>query len=229
MFHPYELDFENRINLGACLLALKRCLPPSDVCKVIKTWLMGWVTSYRMHEDPLLSCILGCTGQPDSMHHYVHCPHLFALLRYQLQHSSSDPLERLGLINPNHDCLKIVCCTFSAYHAVKAQIRARAIAAPIKETAVNSSSLRMCWSVFAQTFQAEAGERAIPCRSFSLPQFIRFLASPTDQIEEPLIRSGRGGGIPQQNVLQPSSRSRSINFLWHLMPMHRTLCFITID
>ena len=36
---------------------------------------------------------------------------------------------------------------------------------------------RPAWSVFAEAFAAEAGERDLQCRSFSLPKFINFLTT----------------------------------------------------
>ena len=58
LFDPCELDFEHSIDLVACLKTL-RGLSASDSAKVLKTWLNGWVTSYRLHED-LHNCLLGC-------------------------------------------------------------------------------------------------------------------------------------------------------------------------
>ncbi len=40
---------------------------------------------------------------------------------------------------------------------------------------------RKCWSVFAETLAAEAGERRIHHTSFSLPKFIVFLNSGCEQ------------------------------------------------
>ena len=74
--------------------------------------------------------------------------------------------------------------TLSAYHALKNKVRAGIIQPP---TAVCDSSplnrlyagsaLRACWSVFAEAFQAEAGELSISYRGFSLTKFIDFLTN----------------------------------------------------
>ena len=134
-----------------------------------------------MHEDTVHNCLLGCCEEPDSLSHYVQCPHIFAMMRYFLQDCSADPLVRLGLISPSISCLKVVCCMFSAYHALKGKVRAGIIAAPgdnSSETFHNTgSSIRCCWSVFAQSFAAEAGEHAVAHRAFSLPKFMFFIAS----------------------------------------------------
>ena len=62
MFHPYDLDFEQVLDIGASLKDLKK-LETNGVSKVLKTWLNGWITSYRMHEDILMNCLLGCRGR----------------------------------------------------------------------------------------------------------------------------------------------------------------------
>ena len=122
LFNPYTLDFDHEINLDLCFAGLSE-LKPGDSAKVIKTWLNGWVTSHRMHEPVLHDCLLGCVGKPDDLRHYVQCPHMYALIKYFIADTSDYPLARLGLTNPHASCLKCVCCTFSAYHAVKGQIR----------------------------------------------------------------------------------------------------------
>ena len=99
--------------------------------------------------------------------------------RYLVPGTSDDPLERLGLIHADVSSLKIVCCVFSAYHAVKAQISSDSLHAPIDtETSLqHGPALRQAWSVSAQTFENEAGERAVQTRSFSLVKFIAFVAN----------------------------------------------------
>ena len=191
MFHPFEIEFEQDVDLGLCFAGLSE-LRPGDSAKVLKTWLNGWVTSHRMQEEVRHSCLLGCHGKPDSLHHYVQCPHMYALTKFFIDDTSAEPLYRLGLINPHKQCLKVVCCMFSAYHALKAQIRSKQIAAPTNDhTTFHSAGaqLRRCWSVFAETFAAEAGEFAIQHRSFSLPQIIAFLASGGESMVIPAITS----------------------------------------
>ena len=51
--------------------------------KVIKTWLNGWATSHRMHEDNVLCCLLGYgDGSLDSLTRYIHCPHMLAFQKF---------------------------------------------------------------------------------------------------------------------------------------------------
>ena len=125
-----------------------------------------------MHEDVVLPCLLGCAIGKDSLSHYVMCPHMFAFCKYFFK-STDCPLVRLGIKNPTISILKIPACVFSAYHALKGQVRSCTI--DLRND--SRTKTRECWSVFAQTLGAEAGERDIPFVSFSLPKFISFLSS----------------------------------------------------
>ena len=68
--------------------------------KVFKTWLNGWATSYRMHEECPLNCLLGCRGEPDSLSQYAQCPHLYAMQRFFFDGVSEQPLIRFGIQQP---------------------------------------------------------------------------------------------------------------------------------
>ena len=81
MFAPFEVDFDDNVNLNVACGMLSH-LRPNDSLKIIKTWLNGWATSHRMHEDILLPCLLGCATGEDSLRHYVMCPHMFAFWRF---------------------------------------------------------------------------------------------------------------------------------------------------
>ncbi len=73
----------------------------------------------------MLPCLFGCGNASDRQSHYVNCPFLFAIQTFatsQLRDfppPSPNPLQRIGLFNPSIDCLKLVACTFSAYHSLK--------------------------------------------------------------------------------------------------------------
>ena len=124
---------------------------------------------HRMHEDPMLDCILGSKNGADSMSHYVFCPHLFAFQRFLFGNISADPLMRFGIKSPNSDSFKVLSCLFSAYHALKGEIRS----GKINVHSVNW--LKSAWSVFAFAIKAEEGEMSLATRAFSLPKFISFL------------------------------------------------------
>ena len=103
------------------------------------------------------------------------CPHIFALLRYLIGDISDDPCIRLAIKVPSQHALKINGFLFSAYHAVKAKVRAGSI--HVHHETLSNSTLRATWSVFADAFRAEAGEMRVQTRAFSLPKFINFLAT----------------------------------------------------
>ena len=172
MFAPFEIDFETGVDIDEALACLKS-IGSSHAMRVVKSWLNGWATSHRMHEDPQLDCLLGCSDAKDSLSHYVMCPHLYALLKYFCDETPSNPLERFGLKNPSINSLKFVSCTFSAYHALKAKVRCGQI--KMQEGSKTKILLRQAWSVFAETLAVEAGECHLSRCAFSLPKFIVFL------------------------------------------------------
>ena len=122
MFAPFAIDFESQVNPSRCLGAL-RGLGASLAVKVFKTWLNGWVTSYRMTEPVLHNCLFGCRGSTDSLDHYMQCPHIFALTSFLIPATNSEPLIRFGLMHPCKEQCKVVACIFSGYHAVKSMVR----------------------------------------------------------------------------------------------------------
>ncbi len=170
LFEPYDIDFVNHVKLDAFLATLKslRC---ADSIRVWKTWINGWATSYRLHSTNLYPCLFGCEGAPDDLKHYVRCPHLFALCKYLISHTSADPLERLGLVSPSTEGFKVVCCILVGYHAAHHLALGGRIG-PISCELISGCQLRRLWSVFAEAFSAEARELCVPHRKFSLPQFI---------------------------------------------------------
>ena len=121
LFAPFEIDFVNSVNLDSCISALDLISIP-DKTKVIKTWLNGWATTYRIKGDFKRDCLLGCLGEPDSLAHYLMCPRIYACLLHVVPSTSDDPLTRCGVANPSKVSLLVVACAFSAYHALKARI-----------------------------------------------------------------------------------------------------------
>ena len=82
---------------------------------------------------------------------------------------SEDPLSRFGIKSPEVFHLQVLSCVFSAYHALKSEIRAGKIVLH------RSGWLNASWSVFAQTLLAEAGELHLNIGSFALLQFMQFI------------------------------------------------------
>ena len=123
-----------------------------------------------MHEEHAHKCLFGCgDGSVDSLRHYIHCPHVFAFQSFLFENTAVDPLIRFGIKHPQTHNLKVLSCLFSAYHALKGEVRSGKI------NVHASGWIRNAWSVTANAFKAEAGEMHINTRAFSLPKFIEFL------------------------------------------------------
>ena len=99
---------------------------------------------------------------------------MFCLVDFLVRDTSSDPLTRWGLKHPCEKSLKVASCTFSAYHAVKAEIRAN-FSPPASFSSWTPSRVREHWNLFAQSFLAEAGEAGVDTHAFSFPKYFDFL------------------------------------------------------
>ena len=128
-----------------------------------------------MHEEIALHCVLGCVDAPDSLNHYVLCPHMYAFQKFIFDGISDDPLIRFGIKSPCAANFKVISCSFSAYHALKSDIRAGKIR--MHQDGWTQPSLRCAWSVFANVLKTEAGELHVFNRAFSLPKFIVFVCT----------------------------------------------------
>jgi len=185
LFSPFDINADGMLQVDLATHTLKKA-GGHIALKVLKTWLNGWATSHRMHEDPILPCLLGCRGQKDTLKHYIMCPHVYAIQRFLLTEVSSDPLVRFGIKYPSIHSMKISSCLFSAYHAVKAKVRSGII--HVHEEPMTSPTIRVTWSVFAEAFAAEAGGLRVATRAFSLPKFICYLSSgilPPEELPSP--------------------------------------------
>ena len=91
------------------------------------------------------------------------------MLTHSIRYFKHDPLIRFGIKAPVPSILKVLSCLFSAYHALKGDIRAGKI------NMHSVSWLKSAWSVFVNALKAEAGEMLLDTRSFSLPQIISFV------------------------------------------------------
>ena len=119
LFAPYSLE-DVGVDLQSAF-AVSRKLRKHDAMRVLKTWVNSWATSHRMHDPIRLPCLLGCQDGADSMAHYVQCPFLYYLLVKLRPDSlpSPFPVTRIGAAEPTIDSLKVVSCSFAAYHAVR--------------------------------------------------------------------------------------------------------------
>ena len=181
LFFPYDIHCDGGANFPDALGLLEKT-KGHIATKVLKSWLNGWATSERMHEDIALRCVLGCSDAPDSLSHYVVCPHMFAFQKFIFDGISDDPLIRFGIKSPCISSFKVISCLFSAYHTVKAAVRSGTI--NVHEETVTGPTLRVIWSVFAEAMAAEAGELRVATRAFSLCKFISFLSMGILPLEE---------------------------------------------
>ena len=172
-------------------------LGPSCASKIIKTWLNGWVTSYRMHEEHLHQCLFGCDDR-DSLDHYTSCHFVHSLQSFLVPGCPRDKLARWGVCAYDASIFKLVCCTFSGYHAVKAEVRNMQTNRKIevvKWDHIGAASLQRQYLVtFANAFLAEAGELGIATRAFSVAKFLYYLVCDQGSPPLPAIASGNSSG-----------------------------------
>ena len=124
---------------------------------------------YRIKGDFFHCCLLGCTGEPDSLAHYLMCPRFFACMRFVVPRTSDDPLIRCGLCAPSKESLMATACMFYAYHALKARINSE-----FDSCIPQLVDMIPFWIFFAQSFSAEAGERGLTCTLFDPTSFLNF-------------------------------------------------------
>ena len=125
------------------------------------------------HGSTIFACLLRCKVHTGSLIHYLHCPHMYSLMKFFNRSTDENPLIRFGLVNPSLDSLAIICCTSAGYHAIRRSVRR------FQPTLTN---MELCvgdvWrfgTVFAEAFTAEAGKLCLQCTSFSFPKFLDFL------------------------------------------------------
>ena len=87
----------------------------------IKTILNSWTTTSRFGAEVIWPCIFGCgcTGNRDSVRHYLHCPELRLCLGKAYGCETSGDLAIFGLDSgPSEIHVERVASTFIAYHSV---------------------------------------------------------------------------------------------------------------
>ena len=120
--------------------------------------------------------------------------------------------------------MKIVCCVFTGYHAVKNKVRSQQIIIEDQDH-YGGTCLRTLWTNFAEAASAEAAELSVSFRRFSVPKFMNFLSqgSPLHYnslslslcshslAESKELRLRRHAGVPQQRpmALQVRRQPRS--------------------
>ena len=105
--------------------------------------------------------------------HYLHCPHLYALMKFFNRSTDCNPLIRFGLVEPSLDCFSMICMASAGYHAVRRNVRKTSFR-PV-DMELSSSDVRRFWTVFAEAVAADAREHNASCTKFSVPDFLNFL------------------------------------------------------
>ena len=142
------------------------------------------------------------------MNHYIHCPHLLAFQSFLFENIAVDPLIRFGIKHPQTHNLLVLSCLFSAYHALKGEVRSGKI------NVHASGWIKVAWSVFANALKAEAGEMQLITRAFSLPKFIGFLV----QHRVPSLAAVTGG------FRQLDPRLSQSSLIQHRVPSLAAVC-----
>ena len=87
---------------------------------LFKTWIGGWTTSIRMHEETALECIFGCKDEPDELSHYLKCAPLWSIVGEVM---GQPPLfridERIGVKEPSVFSVSCLAVAFHGYHYSK--------------------------------------------------------------------------------------------------------------
>ena len=87
---------------------------------VLKTWVGGWTTSRRMHEEVVMDCLFGCHDQQDTLVHYLHCAPLWLLAGEALGVVSPFNIaERLCIASPTVEHCQLLALCFQGYHYAK--------------------------------------------------------------------------------------------------------------
>ncbi len=134
----------------------------------------------RVKEAVILPCLFGCSGAIDRQAHYIMCPFLLALQRFlwgPISEVAADPLKRLALKDTCCNTVKLVACTFSAYHHVKFTYSARFHSGGDLDPSnvIPDEALTLFYRSFAEVFKTEASELGLQTRSFDLATFYSYL------------------------------------------------------
>lgn len=84
---------------------------------LLRTFISGWTTSHRMHEDVLLPCIFGCRNETDTIAHYMLCSPLCHIAGAAL--SCEVPIDfatRACISNVCPQHVNLLACACHTYH-----------------------------------------------------------------------------------------------------------------
>ena len=115
-----ELELEVRNALWDNIFTeLNKCSTRISMIAV-KTFVNGWATTRRYHEQIRLPCIFGCKGTNDTLEHYLTCKRLWLVTdKHCADTVGTSVLHRLGLRSPCPRKFKRLAIAFTEYHALK--------------------------------------------------------------------------------------------------------------
>ena len=157
-------DFTS-IEQGTLSLELKHKfskLPSQLPMFILRTWSNGWLTTSRMHEANAMPCVFGCDEEVDSLHHYLRCEALWALV-YTCTNSNNSSLlqqsieERCCIRNISPPNLMRLYSASATYHSL------RKLHAELLENAVSSGDFTWVYETAMQHIKIHCGE----CKSAS--------------------------------------------------------------
>ena len=132
---------------------LRKCSPHLRSC-VLKTWIGGWTTSFRMHEPVSMRCLFGCKDEDDSLHHYLHCAPLWLLAGEALRCSVPFQIaKRLCVDDPSPQQVQLLSLCFQGYHYAKSLCEGEGEdRAPVQNSQVMQSAVQHAMKSFASSF-----------------------------------------------------------------------------
>ncbi len=227
-----DLSFPFEVPLHALSLTptckLLRGLRAHDAIRVLRTWVNAWCTSTRFHEEMRLPCLFGCFAEEDRQSHYSMCPHLFAIQRHLYPPTHSDPLIRIGLVDTSVDNLKLVACTYSAYHSLKFTLASKTNQddlVPSPHPPYHHKMQECFYAAFAEAFHAEATELGLTVQRFDTVTFHE-LAYNTQDYPCPLLATPFAPGAPTSrtsgSIFVPASCPHAHNPLLRAAPTRNT-------
>ena len=94
---------------------------------LLKSYVGGWTTTCRMHEQKRLTCLFGCKDAEDELLHYIYCAPLWLIASEAFGCSSSLSVdERLCFADVTPQTVHIHAVAFQVYHFLKSKLAADA-------------------------------------------------------------------------------------------------------
>ena len=131
---------------------------------------------------------------------------------------SIHPNDRWGLNSPDKGTVIHMCCVFSGYHGVAAHVKQNhdiyATANQNKKLPIQSQ--QKTWSIFAETFEAEARDFGISCPKYTLPAIMQWHLN----YEGPKLSVADVDVSQDPLVLSPVTSSNSVDLTYDPLGPH---------